>query len=371
MSPIKVLLADDHAIVRAGLRNALENIPGLEVAGEVGDGDALRCALRECAPDLLVVDVQMPAFQPVEAVREIRAAYPALKILVVSAHDDQAYVVGLLAAGVDGYHLKDQPLADLQLAVRRILAGERWISGPLVNRLVDRQMAAAAPPPQILTPRQRELLHWLTQGYDNRAIALEVGISVKTVENHLTALYRALGVGSRLEAHTYATQHPEVLATPGHEVGQSRPNPAASPQLSVLLVDDNARYRKQLSRMLGKACPHSALYQAEDCVEALRLVEQVHPRVAFVDVVLPEVDGIQCTRRLKHASPTTRLILISAYPDREFRRLGLEAGAVAFLDKKDLDAATVQQVIEDVLSAREERAREERAREERGGYREG
>ncbi len=336
--------------MRAGLRNALANVPGLEVVGEVGDGDTLWRALRETPLDLLVVDVYMPDFKPVEEVRQMRAEFPALKILVVSAYDDQAYVVGLLAAGVDGYHLKDQPLADLQLAVQRILAGERWISGPLVNRLVDQHPVDVPAPVSVLTPRQRELLGLLMQGYDNRSLAEEVGISIKTVENHLTALYRALGVSSRLEAHTYATQHPEVLATPGHEVSQSRQEPVSAPHLTVLLVDDNARYRKQLGRMIGKVCPRSSLYHAEDCTEALRLVEQVRPRVAFVDVVLQEMDGIQCTRRIKRLSPATRLILISAYPDREFRRLGLEAGAVAFLDKKDLDSATVCQVVEDVLN---------------------
>jgi DNA-binding NarL/FixJ family response regulator len=348
----QVLLADDHAVVRAGLRDALASLPGLEIVGEVGNGRELAEALEALHPDFLVVDVNMPEFEPVAAVRRFRAEYPDLKILVVSAFDDQAYVVGLLSAGVDGYHLKDQPLSDLQLAVRRILAGDRWISGPLVNRLVDHHTAAASIPATTLTRRQRELLRLLTLGYDNRKMAQEMELSVKTIENHLTALYRAIGVASRLEAHNYAMRHPEVLGTPGHEAVQASPEARTAAHLTVLLVDDNARYRTQLGKLIGKACPTLSLYEAEDCAEALRLAGQVHPQLAFVDVVLPEEDGIQCARRIKAISPSTRLILISAYPDREFRRLGLNAGAVAFLDKKDLDAATVRHVMDDALGSR-------------------
>jgi DNA-binding NarL/FixJ family response regulator len=175
-------------------------------------------------------------------------------------------------------------------------------------------------------------------------------LSVKTVENHLTSLYRALSVESRLAATSYANQHPEVLALTALEAAE--PPPAPSNGLTVLLVDDNPRYRQQLARLIGKTYAGARLFEADDVAEALRLAQQVHPQLAFVDVVLRDEDGIQCVRRLKASVPATRLILISAYPDREFRRLGLNAGAVAFLDKKDLDAATVRQVVEDALGSR-------------------
>ena len=385
MKSVTTLLADDHAVVRAGLRNALTHLPELEVVGEVGDGAELMDALASLRPDFLVLDVHMPDFEPVEDVRRICERYPALKILVVSAYDDQAYVVGLLAAGVAGYHLKDQPLSDLQFAVRKILAGDRWISGPLINRLVAQAplepggprraysiglrpgapFAGAArpqpapqpaPPPAtgpVLTQRQRELLHFLTLGYSNRKMAQTLDLSIKTIENHLTALYRAIDVSSRLEANNYALRHPEVLATPGREMARAKSAAQSAveraPSLAVLLVDDSARYRTQLGKRIGKVCPSASLYEAEDCITATRLARQVQPALAFVDVVLPEADGIQCTRQIKAISPGTRIVLISAYPDREFRRLGLNAGAVAFLDKRDIDAATVCHVVTDVL----------------------
>jgi DNA-binding NarL/FixJ family response regulator len=344
---IQLLLADDHAVVRAGLRNALENIPQIRIVGEAADGAALEDSLARLRPDLLVVDVAMPEFEPVAAIQRIKARYPELKILVVSAYDDEAYVVGLLDAGVDGYHLKDQPLSDLQLAVQRVLAGDRWISGPLIERLVHHRSASSAPCVPSLTRRQRELLRLLTQGFDNRKISRIMELSVKTVENHLTGLYRALDVDSRLEALNYAVHHPEVLAVSGRETIE--PEIRSESAIQILVVDDSSRYRQQLCRMIGKTSPASRLFEAEDIAEAVRLAERIRPQLALVDVVLKEEDGIQCVRRLRNVAPSMRIVLISAYPDREFRRLGLAAGAVAFLDKKDLDAAAMRHVLEDAL----------------------
>jgi DNA-binding NarL/FixJ family response regulator len=343
----QILLADDHAVVRAGLRNALENIPQIRIVGEVGDGNALEESLARLRPDLLVVDVSMPEFEPIAAIQRIKTRYPELKILVVSAYDDEAYVVGLLDAGVDGYHLKDQPLSDLELAVGRVLSGERWISSPLIDRLVHHHPVFHPPSIPFLTRRQRELLRLLTQGCDNRKISQSMELSIKTVENHLTGLYRVLEVNSRLAAVNYAQHHPEILGVSGHDVAE--PASFSESAINILVVDDSSRYRQQLCRLIGKTYPSSQLFETEDIVEAVRVADRIHPQLALVDVVLRDEDGIQCVRRVKAVSPTTRVVLITAYPDREFRRIGLEAGAIALLDKKDLDAAAVRQVLEDTL----------------------
>lgn len=348
MSKIQTLLADDHTVVRAGLRNALEVLPNLEIAGEVGNGRELMEALEHSPIDLLIMDASMPDFEPISAVLQIRAKYPNIKILIVSAHDDETYVVGLLKAGANGYHMKDQPLADLQLATQRILNGDRWISGSLIDRLINRRSTAQLSSTPWLTRRQRELLRLISQGADNRNIALTLDLSIKTVENHLTALYRVLGVDSRLKALNYVLRHPELLASSGHEmVGAAATE--VEQELIVLIVDDNARYRQQLGRMIGKLYPASAMYEAENISEALSLGKQVQPQLAFIDVVLDDEDGIQCARKLRAASPLTRIVVISAYPDREFRRQALSAGVVAFLDKKDLDTSSMKQVIDDAL----------------------
>jgi DNA-binding NarL/FixJ family response regulator len=300
-------------------------------------------------PDCLLIDVTMPDFEPVAAIRQIRARYPDMRILVVSAYDDDVYVHGLLGAGVDGYHLKDQPLSDLRLAVQRVLVGERWVSSPLVDKLVGSTADRALPS---LTARQCEILRLLQQGLDNQTIARRLGLSVKTVENHLTRLYRQIGVQSRLEAVNYIMQHPEVLAMPRQATSMAPVSSEAPVQqrVTMLLVDDNARYRRQLRRIIGKVCPQAMIYEAQNIGEAVNLTQHAAPQLVLVDVILGEENGIHCARRIKALSPPSRIVLISAYPDREFHRLGLEAGAVAFLDKKDLDAATLCQIIDDVIA---------------------
>ena len=353
MSKICILLADDHAVVRAGIRQALEKLPDLEIVGEVGDGPTLFTKLEQLKPDCLLIDIAMPDFDPMTAIGQIQEHYPEMKILIISAYADDVYVQGLLSAGVDGYHLKDQPLSDLQLAVQRVVAGDRWISSPLVDKLVKyaNKPTTTSPLPS-LTTRQRELLHLLQQGLDNQTIAQRLGLSVKTIENHLTRLYRLLDVQSRLEAANYAMKHPSVLAVSGQDAAQSPTVPEMPTQNmgAVLLVDDNARYRRQLCRMIGKICPRATIYEAENIGEAVHLKESVSPQLVLVDVLLGEEDGIHCTRRIKALSPKSRVILISAYPDREFHRLGLKAGAVAFLDKKNLETATLQHIIDDITA---------------------
>lgn len=350
MSDVRVLLADDHAIVREGIRKVLEGLPNLEIVGEVGDGPALFEALAKTQPDGLLLDVTMPDFEPVTAIREIRSNYPTMRILVVSAYDDDVYVQGLLSAGVDGYLLKDQSPEDFQLAVERVLAGEKWLSSRLIEKLVGYTEATSPPTLPSLSARQCDILRLLQQGLDNQTIAQRMGLSVKTVEKHLTRLYRKLNVQSRLEAVNYANQHPEVLALSGQAAAQASlsPEPAEHGFVTMLLVDDNARYRHRLRRMIGKLCPQTVIYEAENINEALNLVQHVTPHLVLVDVVLGEENGIHCTRRIKAMSSLSRIVLISAYPDREFRRLGLEAGAAAFLDKRDLDPGALQQLIDDV-----------------------
>ncbi|HAV76887.1 MAG TPA: DNA-binding response regulator, partial [Anaerolineae bacterium] len=203
-------------------------------------------------------------------------------------------------------------------------------------------------PPTPPPPKKKNFLFFFSGGTDNRNIALSLNLSVKTVENHLTALYRVLGVDSRLKAVNFALHHPEILATSGQDILET-PSYQVATNLTILVVDDNSRYRQQLCRLIGKMHPSALIYEAENVSEALKLGEQIQPQLALIDVVLEDKDGIQCARRLRAISPSTRMVVISAYPDREFRRQALSAGAVAFLDKKDFDTASVRQVIEDAL----------------------
>jgi DNA-binding NarL/FixJ family response regulator len=349
METTRVVIADDHEVVRDGIAHTLKDLPNLEIVGEVGDGPALFSILAQAQPDCLILDVAMPDFEPIGAIRLIRAHYPNLRILVVSAYDDDAYVQGMLSAGVQGYHLKDQSLSDLKLAVQRVLAGERWVCSPLVSKLLHPSEGVGFATQ--LTARQRELLRCLQQGLDNQSIAHRTGLSVKTVENHLTHLYRQLHVASRLEAVNYIAEHPEVLAgsPPGSIHSIAGVTSPARTRVDILIVDDNMRYRTQLRRMIGKAAPQGQVYEADNTLTALRLTEEVRPQLALVDVVLGEENGIECLRRLRELSISTRVILMSAYPDRAFHQLGLEAGAIAFLDKKDMNTAALRELIDDAV----------------------
>ncbi len=349
MAKNRTLLADDHAVVRAGIRNALSELDEIEIVGEVGDGPSVFKMLEDTQPDLLLIDVTMPDFEPIQATRQIRQQYPTIKILVVSAYDNDYYVKGLLGAGVDGYHLKDQPLSDLRLAVRRVLAGERWVSSRLLNKLVNNSESSQFLSP--LTTRQCEILRYLQQGFDNQTIAHTMNLSIKTIENHLTRIYKRLNVQSRFETMNYIFQHPEILGLTGQQATKidATPNLVNSKEINILVVDDNASYRHQLQRMVGKVSPAAKIYEAESIAEALYLATRVNLHLVLLDVILGEENGIHCTRRIKAVAPSTRIVLMSAYPDQGFRRMGAEAGAIAFLDKRDLDIAALRQVVNDII----------------------
>ncbi|MBN2048652.1 MAG: response regulator transcription factor [Anaerolineaceae bacterium] len=348
MDNFRVLLADDHAVVRAGIRNAIEGLPSITVQGEAEDGPTLMRALRELDPDILLIDVTMPDFEPIGAIRQIRAEYPEMKILVISAYDDDVYVQGLLGAGVDGYHLKDQPLQDLSLALERIMNGEKWISSSLVDKLVNYSHNLSTVPS--LTSRQRAILKLLKKGWNNQKIALELSLSTKTIENHLTRIYRMLNVQSRLEAANYLTQNPQILSVTGKDAAESTELDYSSAKRGkILLVDDNPRFRHQLRRMIGNLFSSVTIYEAESVEESIELVKSQTFELVFIDVILGDQNGIFCAERVKNISPKSRVILISAYPDKEFHRQGLEAGAAAFIDKKMLDSVTIQQIVEDVI----------------------
>ena len=141
----RILLADDHAVVRAGIRNVVNELEDITIVAEVGDGSTLFAELERHRPDCLLIDVSMPDFDPIAAITRVRKEYPQMKILVISAYDDDVYVQGLLGAGVNGYHLKDQPLSDLQLAVTARF-GRRALDLGAVDREIDDTQAFGGRP---------------------------------------------------------------------------------------------------------------------------------------------------------------------------------------------------------------------------------
>ena len=206
MEPVRVVLADDHPLIRSGLRVRLEAEPDLVVVGEAAHGDEAQQRCRELLADVLVLDLNMPGPPPTATVAFLREHRPEVRVLVLTAYDDDAYVRGLLAAGVAGYVLKDEAPDALVDAVRSVAHGGTWFSRAVVAVLTEplRRVGAAGP---ALTDRERQLLDLVARGWDNVRIAEELHLGEQTVRNYLSRLYGKLGVQSRAEAIVWAHEH--------------------------------------------------------------------------------------------------------------------------------------------------------------------
>ena len=195
------MLVDDHPLVRDGLRARLESVAGFVVVAEADSADA---ALREAArarPDLVLMDIGMRAVNGIEATRQLKAAQPALRVLIVSMHDTAAYVQDAIAAGADGYVLKDSPADEIVCAIHAIRAGGHFVS-PAVD--AARLPPAAATDP--LTPREKEVLGLIAEGMSSREIGLRLAMGVRTVETHRTNLRRKLALPSLAALVRFAVQ---------------------------------------------------------------------------------------------------------------------------------------------------------------------
>jgi DNA-binding NarL/FixJ family response regulator len=208
---IKVLLAEDHKIVREGTRQLLEQAPDMQIVGEAADGlEAVRLA-GELHPDVVVMDVRMPRLNGIEATRTITGRFPQMHILILSAYDDDSYVFPLLEAGASGYLLKTASGVELADAIRWVASGETALSPRISTKLVDhlgkRGSHRAAEMPEGLTDREMQVLRATAYGQPNKTIAGSLAISPQTVQVHLRNIFSKLGVNNRSEAVAYAIRH--------------------------------------------------------------------------------------------------------------------------------------------------------------------
>jgi DNA-binding NarL/FixJ family response regulator len=202
MAPVRVLVADDHALFRAGVRKLLQSFEGVEVVGEAGDGhEALRLSGSE-RPDVLLMDIGMPGLNGVEAAARLTRDGPRPRVIILSMHTGEDHVLRAIRAGAAGYLLKDATPVELEAAVRAVARGEIYLSPAISRYVVDdyiRRAAAERSPLDRLTSRQREVLQLIAEGNTTKAIATRLGLSVKTVETHRAQLME------RLEAQDVAT----------------------------------------------------------------------------------------------------------------------------------------------------------------------
>ena len=210
MAKIKVLLADDHTILRHGLRAMLEREPDIEVVAEAEDGRAAVHLARQVKPDIIVMDIGMPLLNGLEATRQVRAACPAIKILILTMHDNEEYIRPVLAAGAAGYLLKDAAGTALVEAIRAVYRGEAVLSPAITRLVVEDYLRWGEIQPiddrESLTPREREILQLVAEGYTNRQIAEILIISIKTVQAHCANLEGKLGLKDRSDLIRYAIQ---------------------------------------------------------------------------------------------------------------------------------------------------------------------
>lgn len=214
---IRVILADDHPITRQGLRTALEAAADITVLGEAADGEtALRLA-RTLTPDVLLLDVEMPRMTGVEVAERLRAAASPVRVLILSAYDDEEYVYGLLDCGVSGYLMKEEAEAHLIVEAIRGIArddGELWISPSLATKLIRRKIRRKPDHSGNLSAREREVLRLVALGHDNQQIADLLFISKHTVKNHIDKIKnQKIGVRTRTELAAWAWQ--QGLVKPG------------------------------------------------------------------------------------------------------------------------------------------------------------
>ena len=205
---IRVILADDHAVVRKGIREFLEEDGDIEVIAETNDGAKAKTLILDLTPDIAVLDVRMPGATGIEVTRWIREQALPVRVLILTAYDDDPFIIAALKAGANGYVLKNAEAQQITTAVRTIYRGEPALAANIAQKLISQMTAPdeVSPGPEPMTDREREVLQLAASGLTNRGIGLKLTISDRTVQGHLASIYAKLQVNSRTEAVTKALQ---------------------------------------------------------------------------------------------------------------------------------------------------------------------
>ena len=207
MPDIKVLLADDHAVVRTGISTMLASLGGIEVVGEASNGRETLVLVEKLRPDLLLCDITMPEMNGLEATKRVAKDFPGVRVIILSMHTSEEYVWQALKAGATGYLLKDTSAAELDLAIQAVLSGKTFLTAAVSKQVVEtyiQRLKTDATASDVLTPRQREILQLIAEGKTLKEIARGLNLSVKTIETHRTMLMDRLDIRDNAGLVKYA-----------------------------------------------------------------------------------------------------------------------------------------------------------------------
>ena len=191
---MRILVADDHTLVRAGLTSLIARLSDMEVVGEASDGRHAMRMVRELKPDIVLMDIAMPGLNGLEAAERIHGLEPQIKIIILSMHASEDYVAQALKAGASGYLLKDAATTELEMALKSVSMGQFYLSPAISRQVVDNYLRGGPTGIEVLTPRQREILQLIAEGKSTREIADTLHLSVKTIETHRTQLMERLDI---------------------------------------------------------------------------------------------------------------------------------------------------------------------------------
>jgi two-component system, NarL family, response regulator NreC len=206
----RVLIADDHAIVRTGLRSLLRDEAGLELVGEASGGEEALRLVESLNPDILVLDLSMPDMDGIQVTKRVHTLLPQVRILILTVHEDEALLREAIRAGASGYVLKHAAEEELISAITMVQMGDIYVHPKMIRSLLvapQKQTPSSPRPEEILTPRELDVLNCIVQGYTNRQIAEELSLSVRTVEGYRANMMEKLGLHSRAELVRYAREH--------------------------------------------------------------------------------------------------------------------------------------------------------------------
>ncbi|MCX7796027.1 MAG: response regulator transcription factor [bacterium] len=194
MKTIKILIADDHNLVRAGIKLLIEGLEGVEVVSETGDGNEIPTLIQKTNPDILLLDISMPGVNGLDFCKKITSSFPNIKIIILSMHSNEEYIKQALKNGAKGYLLKDSAISELEIAIKSVYREEVYLSPQVSKILVEDYLEKVKDPLDILTERQREILRLIAEGYSIKEIANTLGISAKTVETHRAQIMEKLNI---------------------------------------------------------------------------------------------------------------------------------------------------------------------------------